>query len=77
MRAEAEREVRQAAAPKVKPVGLRIGARIAVGRVHQEEHAIPRAQRFAMQRMRLLDDANLGADRAIVAQQFLDCGRSE
>ena len=77
MQAEAEGEVRHAVARQVDAIRLVVGARIAVGGVHQQEDAIAGVELPAVQRVRLLHDAHLRADRAVVAQQLFDRGGRE
>ena len=75
--AEAERQVRRAAARELQPVGLLVGLRVAVGRVQHQEHAVARLEALAAQLLLHLHDAHLRAARTVVAQQLLDGARRE
>ena len=75
MQPEAKREVRHAVALQVDPVGLRVGAGVAVRGVDHQEDSLALPQRPAVQLMLDLDDPPLRGRRAVVAQQLFHGAR--
>ncbi len=72
MHAEAEGEVRDAAAAEHHAVGLVVGLRVPVGGVQHEKHTVARLERLAAQLLLQLDHADLGTARTVITQQLLN-----